>query len=707
MKAKCRWRCRCRADLASRFGLPGSWRNLLRIARSWCFAGAAALALAAPAEAGDITTSTIVCGGAPTTVSGTLDATTAGAFVPVQFSANDKLIFSLTSPSSPAKAKIIWDTVISGGGSSSTWTYVPLSNYDTDITSFPASLTATAVAGSGWTHRFKISRGDGTINFTVSCARPASVSISQTQHGAEGGNDVRFTLTQSATSPQATTVPYTLSGSASATDYSDALAGTATIAAGQTSAIISLVVVDDAQVEGTEQVTATIGTPVNSTGVVTKGTPDAATANITDNDIGSLTIANVMGATEGGPDGSFTVVLNKQPSATVTVSIGADGTGQCTRSPPSLSFTTANWNQAQPVTVTAVDDAVVEGSHSCTMGAISASGGSYDEVTGTPPTIAITDNDTGSITIVNVAGATEGGPDGSFTVVLDKQPLATVTVSIGADGTGQCTRSPPSLSFTTANWNQAQPVTVTAVDDAVVEGSHSCTMGAISASGGSYDGVTGTPPTIAITDNDTASFTVAKDVDSSSLSAPGLLNYTITVENTGTVLLTSPVLSDSIAQDGPLTGTQSASLSLDKTTTSSGFTAVGDPLAYSYLITNSGNVTLAGPFTVADDKTTVELPGDGLAGACRLAHLLGQLRDRARTTSMPGSVTNTATATNGPVTSASDSVTVTGSQQPSLSLDKTTTSSRVHGGGRYVVVQLLRSEHRQRGADRCRSSRTR
>ena len=32
-------------------------------------------------------------------------------------------------------------------------------------------------------------------------------------------------------------------------------------------------------------------------------------------------------------------------------------------------------------------------------------------------------------------------------------------------------------------------------------------------------------------------------------------------------------------------------------------------ISYSYLVTNTGNVALAGPVTVADDKATVVLPG--------------------------------------------------------------------------------------------------
>ena len=84
------------------------------------------------------------------------------------------------------------------------------------------------------------------------------------------------------------------------------------------------------------------------------------------------------------------MVLNAAPSGTVSVALTPDA--QVAVSPNPLSFTTGNWSAPQTVTVTAVDDAAIEGAHTGAV-AHAASGGGYDAVV-VPGVVAnIADND--------------------------------------------------------------------------------------------------------------------------------------------------------------------------------------------------------------------------------------------------------------------------------------------------------------------------
>ena len=250
----------------------------------------------------------------------------------------------------------------------------------------------------------------------------------------------------------------------------------------------------------------------------------------------SLVVATTDGsATEGGDTGAFTVALSTVPSANVTVTIGASA--QCGFAAASLTFTPTNWNVPQTVTATATNDVIVEGVHSCAPASITAANGGYAGVTATPPTITVNDNDVGSITIVNTdAAATETvGNTGAFTVRLGLQPSASVTVTIGTST--QCTYAPTPLTFTTANWNVTQTVTVTPVNDAIVEGPHTCSPASITAAGGSYDSVTGTPPVTNITDNDTATVSIANTTNAAEPATNGVMTMTQTaISATNTVI---------------------------------------------------------------------------------------------------------------------------------------------------------------------------
>jgi len=87
----------------------------------------------------------------------------------------------------------------------------------------------------------------------------------------------------------------------------------------------------------------------------------------------------------------YKVRLNTQPTANVTVAI-TPGT-QVTVSLGTLTFTPANWNVAQTVTVKAIDDAVVEGNHvSLISHATTSTDTLYNNLVA-PLTVNISDND--------------------------------------------------------------------------------------------------------------------------------------------------------------------------------------------------------------------------------------------------------------------------------------------------------------------------
>ena len=113
--------------------------------------------------------------------------------------------------------------------------------------------------------------------------------------------------------------------------------------------------------------------------------------------------------------------------------------------------------------------------------------------------------DTSGITIAQASTplvTTEAGSTASFTVVLDAKPTDNVTVSItGADST-EHQLSASALTFTTSNWNTAQTVTVTGVDDSIVDGDITTTITATASNTGGYAGTETATTTLKTSDND-------------------------------------------------------------------------------------------------------------------------------------------------------------------------------------------------------------
>ncbi len=242
--------------------------------------------------------------------------------------------------------------------------------------------------------------------------------------------------------------------------------------------------------------------------------------NIVDNDTAAITLSKTTtSVSESGTTDSFTVVLTTDPATDVDISVVSADTGEATVSTAELAFTTNNWNTPQTVTVTGVNDGSVDGniSHAITLAVIDAqSHDTYDNVANVVVTNTTTDNDSAGFTVTQSGGSTgvaESTSTDTFTVVLTAQPASDVVISVTSGDTGEATVDKAELTFTNGNWNSAQTVTVTGVNDDLDDGNISVTITLAiddADSHDSYDNVANQTVSVVNADNDSAGFTVAQ-----------------------------------------------------------------------------------------------------------------------------------------------------------------------------------------------------
>ena len=225
------------------------------------------------------------------------------------------------------------------------------------------------------------------------------------------------------------------------------------------------------------------------------------TVRVEDNDIPGATVEPDR-VTVGEGDtagGRYSFKLAGEPTGTVTVTVGGTAGTDVAVNPASLTFTTANWNTAQTVTVTAGDDADLEDDRVTLTH--SASGGGYDSQT--LPNVAVRVRDKGPEVQVSTDRIRifEGDtPGGTYTVVLTGEPTGTVTITPGGTTGTDVTVTPASLTFTTSDWNAAQTVSVSASEDD--DSDSDAAWITHTASGGGLTGVSIGQVAVEVTDND-------------------------------------------------------------------------------------------------------------------------------------------------------------------------------------------------------------
>mgnify|MGYP003694555827 CR=1 FL=1 len=167
-----------------------------------------------------------------------------------------------------------------------------------------------------------------------------------------------------------------------------------------------------------------------------------------------------------------------QPAEPASVSIGLSSTdtAEGTVAPASVTFTTGNWNTAQTVTVTGVDDPVVDGPVGYTITTAAATSGDGQLQRPGPDNVSVTnnDNDAVGITVSPTSGpsppARRAAPPRSRSFSPACPPPTSRSGCRARDVTGGQRGSPASVTFTTGNWSVPRTVTVAGVDDAILDG---------------------------------------------------------------------------------------------------------------------------------------------------------------------------------------------------------------------------------------------
>ncbi len=311
----------------------------------------------------------------------------------------------------------------------------------------------------------------------------------------------------------------------------------------------------------------------------------ATTAGVTISET-SLTVTE-----EDTTGDTYTVVLNTQPTANVTVTVAGHSGTEVTPTPASLTFTTTNWSTAQTVTVTAATDTDTTNDMVTLTHSAASTDPDYSGITIGSVVVTVEDNDTDGVTISETSlTVTEEDTTGdTYTVVLDTPPTADVMVTVAGHARTVVTPTPASLTFTSTTWSTAQTVTVTARNDAdTINDTVTLTHRATSTDS-NYSGITIDSVVVTVEDNDTAP------------------SGNVLVSNVGqTTIFSSPLSNDDLAQSFTVTNDTSYTLSsIELKLNSSGNSSTNTPTVRLY--SGSANGTLVSTFTgpaMLDTNTT-------------------------------------------------------------------------------------------------------
>jgi hypothetical protein len=175
-----------------------------------------------------------------------------------------------------------------------------------------------------------------------------------------------------------------------------------------------------------------------------------------------------------GQLGAVQVVLDKPGNVTLDLALSVNGVVQADKT--TLTFTTANWNVPQAVTLKAIDDDLIDGAESVVMtlsvNDVATTTNEFDALADIVIPVFNVNDDVPRILTAGVTGVvlTEGGAAETISVSLSHAPLSNVTIAVNNSNPQQWTSNESSMVFTPSNWSVPQLLTLLATNEAIVDG---------------------------------------------------------------------------------------------------------------------------------------------------------------------------------------------------------------------------------------------
>lgn len=220
--------------------------------------------------------------------------------------------------------------------------------------------------------------GDGGVTLPVVTISANDSAAGETPIGVIA-NPGQFTLSRTGSTAAALTINLAASGTASSGIDFTAIGPTVTFAAGSSTALVDLNVIDDLLVEGSETAILTVAAGAGSG--YTVGAASSATVNIADDDLPVITIvatdSNAAEVTGGVANpGQFTLYRSGPVAAALTVNVATSGTAtngtDYAAVPGTVTF--AAGSSTAIININVTDDAAVEGTETVTLTVTSGSG---------------------------------------------------------------------------------------------------------------------------------------------------------------------------------------------------------------------------------------------------------------------------------------------------------------------------------------------